>query len=201
MITVNAATTARLATVAGVCYLIELDFAGGTLRYTTYGMSITATTSVTATFEGVGTALAIGQIKESEDVGTEKVTISLSLANTAVLAAALGAIETYRGRRVRIYLQLLDEQHQTVGSPVLRFSGFMEPVQVAVENDSQTGQRTGRVDLPCSRAGMARARHYQGLRLSDEQQRATYSADRGFEYIRKLIETPPPWLTIAFQRQ
>lgn len=198
MITVDAATTARLATVAGVCYLIELDFTGGTLRYTTYGQSIVATTSVSATFEGLGTALALSQIKESEDAGADKLTLSLSLGNTAVLAAALGNVETYRGRRMRVYLQLLDENHLTVGMPVLRYSGFMDPAQVNVEVDSQTGQRSGRVDLPCSRAGMARARNYQGLRLSDEQQRARFATDRGFEYIRKLIEAPPPWLTIKF---
>lgn len=203
MIALDGTTLARLAAgQVGVCYLIELDFQASTLRYTTFGATITATVDgVSHTYTGLGDALSISQIAESEDSRPDTLTLSLSLANTATLAAALGAVETYRGRAIRIYLQLLDGADVIDGTAVRRYSGSMSKVAVAVDVDASTGARSGRVDLICSRAGMARARHYEGLRLSHEQQQARFPGDLGLERMADLINTPRPWLSVAFQKQ
>jgi hypothetical protein len=203
MIALDATALARLASgQVGLCYLIELDFSGGTLRYTTFGRTIDATVDgVAHTYTGLGDALALGQIAESEDASPDELTLSLSLANTATLAAALGAVETYRGRPMRVYLQLLDGADLISGAAVRRYAGAMNRVQVAIDADPETGERTGRVDLVCSRAGMARARHYEGLRLAHEQQIAAFPGDLGLEHLAELINTPRPWLSVAFQRQ
>jgi hypothetical protein len=203
VISLDAPTLARLASgQVGVCYLIELDFVAATLRYTTYGRSLAVTVDgVPHTYDGLGNALSISQIRESEDTAPDQITIALSLANTGALAAALGAVETYRGRAVRVYLQLLDGAEALDGAAVRRYSGSMTKVQVAVEVDPDSGARTGRVELVCSRAGLARARHAEGPRLSIQQHQMVYAGDLGLVHLPELINTPRPWLSVAFQRQ
>ena len=117
-----------------------------------------------------------------------------------MLAAALGNVSNYRGRAARLWLQLFDEQFAPAGAPVLRWAGVVDKVQVSRQRSAPTGgPSTGRIELQCSRAGMARARNAPGLRLNDAQQRAAYAGDRGLEYVAKLIDTPALWLTKRFQ--
>lgn len=202
MLQLDAATLARLSSACGECYLIELDFTGGTLRYTTWGDTLTAVVDgVSSTYIGLGAALAVSALKESADTAADQLTVSLSLANASTLSAALGAVETYRNRPMRIYLQLLDERGVIDGTAVRRFTGVMDKVGVAVEADSSTGQHTGRVDLFCSRRGMARVRHAEGERLSHEQQAQRFPGDRGLEFLTEMINKPRTWLSVAFQRQ
>jgi hypothetical protein len=63
------------------------------------------------------------------------------------------------------------------------------------------GGSAGRLNLECSRAGMARARNLHGLRLTDAQQQHLYSGDLGLQYVQTLIEKPSLWLSKRFQQQ
>lgn len=202
MIALDSTTAARLSAGAlGLAWLIELDFSPATLRYTTWGQDVTATVDgVVRTYGGLGNALSVGQVRESEDASAEQITLSLSLANTAVLGAALGSVHTYRGRPARLYLQAFDTAGVIDGVAVRRYTGVMDRVSVAVEEDATTGTRTGRVDLHCSRIGMARARHAEGLRLSHMQHQRDFPGDLFYERMTDLIEKPRPWLSVAFQR-
>jgi hypothetical protein len=204
MLTLNSTELARLsAAVAGVVYLVELDFIVAGLpvvqRFTTFNLELTVGGQA---YMALGTLAAVGDLHESQDTDTQTLNLSLSVANAAVLASVLGNVEGYRGRQARIYLLLLDENYRPVGTPRLRFAGEMEPVRVARDSPGPGGGPVGgKIDLPVSRAGMSRARNYDGLRLTDEQQRAEYPADRGLEYVRTLIEKPTLWLSKRFQEQ
>jgi hypothetical protein len=193
-------TTQHQQVVAGVAWLAQLDFTTGTLYVTTAPQNLTVGAN---TYTGLGSLVSVAQLNESADSGAEKITLSLSVANTAMLALAIGAVETYRGRAVRLYLQLFDEQFKRVGNPVQRWSGSMDRVQInrRPADPGSSGAGGGSIDLQCSRAGMARARNFQGQRLTDVQQRIAYPGDTGLRYVRKLIEEPTPWLTVAFQRR
>jgi hypothetical protein len=120
-----------------------------------------------------------------------------------MLAAVLGSASTYRGRAARLSLQLFDEAFAPVGSPVPRWSGYMEPVKVTrrAATPDDGGGGGGRIELPCNRAGMARARNYQGLRHTNAQQLVRYPGDRGLEYMQALIEAPALWLSKQFQER
>lgn len=190
--------------VAGVAWLAEMDFLiNGTVaiqRVTTAPRSITVAGN---TFAGLGSFVGVANLSEGTDSSAEKITLSLAVANTAMLALALGNVEGYRGKPVRLYLQMFDATFQPVASPVLRWSGVMDRVNVTRQPAApgSTGPGTGAIELQCSRAGMARARHYQGLRLTHQQQLLRYPGDTGLRYVRTLIEKPTPWLSVAFQRQ
>lgn len=192
--------TRHQAAVAGVCWLAEMDFASGTVYATTAPLTL-----VTGghTYTGLGLLAGVSDVSESADSAAEKLTLSLSIVNTSMIAAALGSVEDYRGRAVRLYLQLLDEAFQCDGAPRQRWGGVMDRVQITRRpaDADNPGPATGSIELQCSRSGMARARNWGGLRLTHQQQQARFAGDTGLRYMRELIDKPTPWLSVAFQRQ
>ena len=193
-------TTRHQQVVAGVAWLAQLDFASGTIYLTTAPQSLTSGGN---TYTGLGSLVSIGGLNESADSGAEKLTLSLSVASAAMLALGLGNVEGYRGRPVRLYLQLFDEQFTPVDAPVQRWSGVMDKVAITRRpaDPASTGSSGGSIDLQCSRSGMARARYYQGLRLTHQQHQSRWPGDTGLQYMRTLIEKPAQWLSTRFQQQ
>jgi hypothetical protein len=199
-LTLDGTASARIAAaVRGVAWLVQLDFTTGTIYYTTAPQSFVISSQ---TYIGLGNLADVSPVGESENTGADQVVLGFSLVNTALLAATIGNVDTYRGRAVRLYLQLFDEAFQPAGAPVLRWSGTMQPVKVSrTPSDPAGGASVGRLELPCTRAGMARARNAQGLRLSHAQQLQRYPGDVGLEYVQTLIEQPSLWLSKRFQAQ
>lgn len=190
----TAGDTQLTAGVYAAHWLAELDFAApiGTLRYTTLPVDRTIGGQV---YSGVGGNVSISPVRESEDASAEKVTVSIAIVDEAMLAAALGPADRYRNRQIRLYLQIFDGAFVAMGSPVLRWQGYMDPVRV--KRDGQGG----RIELPCSRAGMARSRNAQGLRVTHAQWVRRYPGERGLEYLQTLINQPVTWLSKRFQEQ
>lgn len=196
MITLD--TTQHTQPVCGAHWLIELDFSGGIVYATTAPVDVT---TAGHTYTGLGSFVGVSAISESEDASADRVTITVPVVNSAMLAATLGDASTYRGRAARLYLQLFDERFVPVGSRVPRWSGYMEPVRVTRRPAAEGQAGSGTIELPCHRAGMARARNYQGLRLTHAQQQQRYAGDLGLQYMQALIEAPALWLSKRFQEQ
>lgn len=195
-IDVDAAALARLQNVVrGVIWLVEMDFGTGTVRYTNAPINLTIGGQV---FSGYASIAGISVLGESESNSAEKVTFTFSAVNQAILASTLGNVENYRGKPVRLYLQMMNERFRPDGAPVKRWAGYMDKVAVS-RTRSDTGVSTGKIEMACSRAGMARARTYQGRRLTNPQQQQRFPGDRGLEYMQKLIEQPARWLSKKFQ--
>lgn len=187
------------APVRGVAWLADLEFGTGPIYFTTAPLTIVANGH---TYLGLGSLAEVSRLGESEDSNAEKLVLSFALVDLAMLAATLGNVENYRGRRVRLWLQLFDEQFQPAGAPVQRWGGFMDRVATDRKPAPATGGAgTGRLRLECSRAGMARARNASGLRLTDAQQQQRYPGDLGLSYLQTLIEQPSLWLSKRFQQQ
>jgi hypothetical protein len=193
-LTLDGTASARIAaTVRGVAWLVELQFTSGTLRYTTAPVDITA---LTYTWTG-GKAVDVSAVSESENANAETLTLGF-VVDTAVLSLTLGNVEHYRGKPAGLWLQLFDEQFQPAGAPIKRWSGVMDRVQISRER-SQDGPSTGRIELICSRSGMARSRNAEGLRLSHAQQLQRFAGDTGLQYVQTLVEKPTLWLSTRFQ--
>ena len=199
-LTLDGTASARItAAVRGVSWLADLEFGTGTVYYTTAPIGIVANSH---TYLGLGNLAEVSAIGESEDSNAEKIVLSFALVDPAMLAATLGDVGNYRGRRARLWLQLYDEQFQPAGAPVQRWGGFMDRVATERKPAPATGGAgTGRLRLECSRAGMARARNVTGLRLTDAQQQQRYPGDVGLAYMQTLIEQPSLWLSKRFQQQ
>lgn len=188
------------APVRGACWLVEWDFSTGILRSTNYPLDITTVDAFVWT--RAGNALSIGQLSESEDVSPTKLEIAVSVADNATLAWAIGDPTVWRGRPVRIYLQLLTETGARAGAHVRRFTGYMD--SIAIERPSPAPGNSeaatgGTIKVSCSRAGLSRSRRTDGLRLTHAQQLQRYPGDNGYEYVTTLIEVPTLWLSKRFQ--
>lgn len=195
MITIGG-TSQHQASVVGVAWLTELEFTTGTLRFTTAPVTIV---SGGDTWLGIGTLGAVSSISESEEITAQEVTLSLSIVDSSMISAALGNVESYRGRKATIYLQLLDETFKPVGNKVRRWVGLMDRVSIT-RDSSEGGDSIGSIELRCTRAGIARMRNSPGMRLTNEQQLARFPGDTGLRYIRTLLEKPSLWLSKEFQK-
>lgn len=189
--------TALQSAARGAHWLVELFFTTGTIRYTTASVEVR---SGSDTFMG-GKAVDLSEAKESEDSGNDQIVLGFTVADVATLAAALGNVETYRGRPAKLWLQVFDEAWRPAGAKRLRFLGEMEPVRVVRQPPPpEGGAATGRIEMPLSRAGLPRARNADGLRLTHQQQLEEYPGDLGIEYTVSLLEKPALWLSKEFQR-
>lgn len=200
MLTLDAtAQTQSQAGVAGLHYLVELDFSSGILRYTTYSTALVHSGN---TYTGLGDLVTVGDIKESLDQGADKLELGFTIVNTAILALMIGPATVYRNRRVNVYGQFIGETFREAGAAKLRFSGYMDAPRVERESPSEsTGYASGRIVLPCWRAGQARMRNASGLRRTHAQQmQRTANADTGLRYTQGLIEQPSLWLSKRFQQ-
>lgn len=183
------------ASVRGLTLLVDLEFASGTQYLTTFGSPIVANGH---TYTAIGNLLSVSDFRESEVLSTDKLSIKLSLVNTAMLAYVVGPASEYRNRSVRIYAQLLDDKWVPVELPILRWTGIMDKVRVT-RRTSKTEGSSGDVELVCQRSGLARFRNVLGFRMSDAQQQSDYPGDLGLEYTEQLLTDPPVWMSKRFQ--
>ena len=151
-------------------------------------------------YTALGSLLEVSNVVESATSTNERLTFGLAVTASAQFAAAMGDPTTYRGKAARLYLQLIDDTFQPAGAPVQRWSGYMDKINIERKPASKTGgASTGRIQLVCSRAGMARVRNAQGLRLTDVQQQTRYPGDTGLRYVTTLVQQPTRWLSKKFQ--
>ncbi|MCB1150346.1 hypothetical protein KDK88_02270 [bacterium] len=199
---IDMGSTQHQQTVVGVAWLVELAFTTGTLRYTTAPNTITEGGN---TWLGWGAVASVGSVTESEEVLGDAIVLGLSIVDQALIAASLGNVGSYRGRRATLYLQLLDATFQPVGPKVRRWAGVMDRVEIKrAAGDADAGgdgASTGTIEMRCSRVGVARMRNAGGLRLSHEQQQRRFPGDTGLQYVRTLIEKPALWLSKRFQER
>jgi hypothetical protein len=175
--------------------LVDLEFVSGTQYLTTFSSPIVANGH---TYTAIGNLLSVSDFRESEVLSTDKLSIKLSLVNTAMLAYVVGPASEYRNRNVRIYAQLLDDKWVPVELPILRWTGIMDKVRVT-RRTSKTESSSGDVELICQRSGLSRFRNVLGFRMSDAQQQSDYPGDLGLEYTEQLLTNPPVWLSKSFQ--
>lgn len=204
MISIDPAASAILESSATAeAWLVDLYFSDGTYRLTNWPIDMSRPTpeGAVGTYTGLGQQLAIGAITATEDAGPGQVGLSIPLA-PGMLAATLGNVESYRGRRARIRYQVIDPQTlQPVGDPVPVYVGEMQPVKVSRTSPSGIGGAVGgRIEMQLTRSGTATARRNDGGRLTDQQQQQRHPGDKGLEYVAALVKGETLWLTVAFQR-
>ncbi len=182
---------AAVAPAVGVVLLVEMDFTGGTVRYTNWPHDVVVGGN---TYTGLGNLGSVGALKESEDGQMQTVDLELSQVSANNLGLALGSVSGYQGRAVRIYTALTDVNFVLTGAPVLRFSGWMNVVKIRREDGN-----VGRVIMQCATAGYDLRRNPAALRMNDTQHQSRFPGERGFEYVADLIARPQMWLSKRFQ--
>lgn len=179
-------------------WLVDMQFTTGTIYVTTAAVDIVAGGN---TYLGVGKLANVSVLSESEDGSAEEVLLELTATDQAQLAATLGNVENYRGRKVVIWAQVTNANGMPTGTRVRRWSGYMQPVRVKRNTPDNSVTSVGTIEMPCTRAGLARARNYEGRRVTHQQQIARFPGDLGCEYITSLVNNPVTWLSKRFQQR
>lgn len=193
MITTNAGfdSAAAAPVVGGPVTLLELYFTSGTLFLTTWPVDLLVGAQ---TYTGVGTVGSVGEMKESEDGQSQMMPLVLSQVPITQLALALGSPTVYQGRVALAKILVLTPELAQSGSPVLRFSGFMDRVKI-----KRAGNNAGEITLECITGGYDVRRSPVGLRINDIQHQSAHAGELAFQYVQGLIGNPQLWLTKRFQ--
>lgn len=177
-------------------YLVDLMFADGPLYLCTLPTTVRDAPSGIS-YTGLGYQLRVELVRTSEDGAADAVKLSVPIVNEALLALTLGNASNYRGKEVVIWFQVYTPGFVAAGVRQREFRGYMQPVRVTRQRGDDG--IVGRIELACSRAGLARARRTVGLRVTDAQQQARYPGDLGCQYVQNLVENPDQWLSKRFQ--
>jgi len=135
-------------------------------------------------YVGAGTLLGVSDYAETAAVEAQGLTFTLSGIQSTILSLALQ--EPYQGRVCNLYLGAFDPAGALVGAPYLLFSGLMDTMSIeeAGETCSVTVAAESRMVL------LTRAKE---RRYTDEDQRAEYPDDKGFQYVAALQDRQIIW--------
>lgn len=175
--------------VTRTAYFVELQFSGGTSRLTTFNQTISWGGY---DWSGLGQILRLSNVQESEGADPRAINISIAAAQPEWLAVAIGPVEEYRGRRVKLYMAPLDASYALVGTPVLAWRGIMDAATIAIDKDE------GGVEIKCETAAYALKRR-PVFRINAAQHKLRYPGETGLDYQADLIANPQRWLSKRFQ--
>lgn len=180
---------------AGVLLLLQMDFTTGTQRLTNWTHSLEY---FGFTWQGLGPVVGVSVVTQAEELQYPAVDVQLNVANSAMLALALGPSAPYRRRPITIWQGLLDDELQPAGDPEVIWAGLMDQVRF------KTG--TGEADddasavMRCEMPGRD-TRAAMSLRLTHAQHIARHSGDTFLSRQERMIGQPQVWLSKRFQRQ
>lgn len=175
---------------ATVAYFLELQFAAATARFCSY-----SNTFGWGGYEWTGLGLIgnISPIDESAGVASSAMTFGLNIANELLNAIAVGEVESYRGRKAKLYFCPLTENGALIDTPEICWRGIMDTMTAGADGEQ------GQVILKCETSAYGiKRRPLQ--RLNAAQQKQRHPTDTGFDYLTGLVSQPQLWLSRRFQQ-
>ena len=176
--------------VTRVVYFVELQLSTGTQRISTFNQPITCGGY---TWSGFGQLVNISQVQEEEGSEAKGINLTIVAAESSWLALAIGPVDEYRGRAIKLYMCPLDASFQLVGTPVQVWRGTMDMVVISVDENGEGG-----VNIKCETSAFSLKRR-PVFRINAAQQKQKYPTDTGFDYLTDLIANPQLWLSKKFQ--
>jgi len=170
-------------------YFVEMQFSTGTQRLSSFNQTINWGGY---DWSGLGQILRIAPVEESEGADPKALTFTLVAAQAAWLAVAIGPVEEYRGRAIKMYMCPMDTSYVIVGTPVLCWRGIMDTAIINIDGEE------GGVQIKCETSAYALKRR-PIFRINAAQHRLRYPGETGMDYLDDLIANPQRWLSRAFQ--
>jgi hypothetical protein len=162
-------------------FLIKAEFDSGDLRFWTGYGNITYDSE---TYVGSGQLLEIQQISETQELVANSVDVVLNGVPSSLVSTALS--EDYQGRPLSIWFGALDENGAIVADPYLVFKGQMDVMEINDDGETATIAVTNESSLIGLRDNKER-------RYTDEDQKAEYPNDRGFEFVALSQDVELDW--------
>lgn len=176
-----------------VLYLVEMAFASGTVRVTSWNHNIPWAGHE---WLALGALSSVTPIKVADRAEYPAMDLGLSVANDAILATALGSPADYRHKPVTVYQAFLDDALRPLGDPELAWAGEMSQVRV---NTGDGEGAPGSVVMRCEPHGKDK-RNARSLRLNNAQHQRRWPGDTFLTRVEGLSGKPVPWLSVRFQR-
>lgn len=184
--------TQAASVVFGTVGFVELDFSGGVQRLTSWPVDVTA---LGYTWSGLGDLASMTEIPESEDGAPRRITLSLTAVKQAMVALALGAVDTYQGRSAKVWIAAFNSAGVLQGDPVLRFVGAMDRIRIQPGDET----RPAAILLDCESATWDTRRNPTALRMNHAQHQFEHPGELLFQRVDELITKPQMWLSKRFQ--
>lgn len=163
-----------------------LDFAGGVVRATTRGHSVSFDgdgDTVAEDYLGVGRFGAASPVEEGVELQSYRVSLELSGVEPEMLALAMA--EDYQGRPATLFYGLLDEDQALTGPPTQVFNGQMDVMEI-----ERGAPSTITVELVDERADWERPRV---RRWNGADHRARHPNDSFFDAVDRAVEREIIW--------
>jgi len=159
------------------------------------------------TYVGTGQFLEISELRETAEISAKGATVSLSGIPSNLISLAIS--EPYQGRKCKILFGLIDANRQFLKledgsfllaedgsridvsqgavSPVVEvFNGYID--QMVINEGADTSNIT--ISVESRLIDLERARIF---RFNDQNQKARYPTDRGFEFVEDLQDKQFNW--------
>lgn len=188
--TTSAQQTALEKTKVNTAWFVELQFVSGTIRVCSYTQTFTWGGY---DWSGLGSLGKISPVDESAGAGASAMMFGLNIAQTSLLALALGNVEDYRGQPAKLYFCPLDENGALIDTPEICWRGTMDTVSVGIDGEE------GQIALKCETSAYGLKRR-PSMRLNAAQQRQRQPGDSGFDFLNSLLANPQLWLSKKFQQ-
>lgn len=133
---------------------------------------------------GLGTLLSFGALEESDAVVATGTMISLSAVPPDMVGIAID--EARQGKPGRVWLGLLDAEHQVIADPVKAFVGRLDVPEITDNAESCTvtiSYESRLIDLNTARS----------WRYTDRSQQALFPGDPGFEHVTTIQDREVTW--------
>lgn len=166
-------------------WLVEVELAGGTLRYWSgQGTLSWGTGSPADDWTGAGILLDLTPAGESAVPEANGATVVLTGVNSAVVAAFLA--NARQNKPLTIYLGFLDSSGAVIADPYAVFVGVLDTVRFRVGPDTAAVVIAGE-------SRMLRLRRSNIRRYTPQDQQAEYSGDKGFDYVPAVRNWTGEW--------
>ncbi len=136
------------------------------------------------TYQGVGHLGAIEPIRESPDLASQGLRLTLSGIPSSLVSIALG--EHYQGRAARVWYALFDSAWALIADPVQVFGGRVDVMRLA------DGAETATIELTAENV-LAASAHAEPRFYTDADQQAEYPGDQFFEFVPEMVEKTVVW--------
>ncbi|TVO70913.1 hypothetical protein FHP88_15780 [Sedimenticola selenatireducens] len=159
---------------------VELDFASATSRVHSGVGNLQWNGH---TWMGAGAVGEISEIQEGDELQSNDIQMVLNGVDPAMMATAMS--EDYQGRPAKIWLGILDNDHQMLGEPIGPFGGLMDTM------DGEIGKE-GRIVLTVKNR-LADWERPRIRRYTNEDQQAEFPGDLGMEFVSQMVEKELVW--------
>jgi hypothetical protein len=131
---------------------------------------------------GIGTLGTISGLSQIREPTSKVVTVGLSGVNSDVIALAKNSVADVQGQNAYIWLQLFNDDLQTVGPKIPIFWGIMQKINIERTEERDGSAATKIAQLEIENPFYNRSSNTAG-RFSDSDQQAKFPGDKFFRFV------------------